>query len=101
MGKGVEYDIPVRRYQGPKTVLMPEKCSKKNVLPLKVLCSALIAEKRAKELDTAFLLDITQEESSCLRKSKLVPFQLSQMIQTFSCSLFIFIQTKVLPAPCS
>ena len=65
MGKGVDYDIPVRRYQGPKTVLMPEKCSKKNVLPLKVLCSALIAEKRAKELDTAFLLDITQEESSC------------------------------------
>ena len=65
MGKGVEYDIPVRRYQGPKTVLMPENCSKKNVLPLKVLCSAIIAEKRAKELDTAFLLDITQEESSC------------------------------------
>ena len=65
MSKGVEYDIPVRRYQGPKTVLMPEKCSKKNVLPLKVLCSALIAEKRAKELDTAFLLGITQEESSC------------------------------------
>ena len=45
MGKGVEYDNPVRRYQGPKTVLMPEKCSKKNALPLKVLCSALIAEK--------------------------------------------------------
>ena len=65
MGKGVEYDIPVHRYQGPKTALMPEKCSKQNVLPLKVLCSALIAEKRAKELDTAFLLDITQEESSC------------------------------------
>ena len=65
MGKGVEYDIPVQRYQGPKTVLMPEKCSNKNVLPLKVLCSALIAEKRAKGLDTAFLLDITQEESSC------------------------------------
>lgn len=65
MGKGVEYDIPVCRYQGPKTVLMPEKCSKKKVLPLKVLCSPLIAEKRAKELDTAFLLDITQEESSC------------------------------------
>lgn len=65
MVKGVEYDIPVRRYQGPKTVLMSENCSKKNVLPFKVLCSAIIAEKRAKELDTAFLLDTTQEESSC------------------------------------
>ena len=54
MGKGVGYDTPVRRYQGPKTVLMPENCSKKNVLPLKVLCSAIIAEKRAKELDTDF-----------------------------------------------
>lgn len=65
MGKGVEYDILVCRYQGPKTVLMPEKCTKKNVLPLKVLCRAITAEKRAKEFDTAFLLDFTQEESCC------------------------------------
>ena len=36
MGKDVEYDIPVRRYQGPKALLMLEKLSKKNVLPLKV-----------------------------------------------------------------
>ena len=60
MGKGGEFDIPVCRYQGPKTVLMPEKCSKKSVIVLKVLCSAIIAEKRAKELNTAFLLDITR-----------------------------------------
>ena len=30
-----------------------------------------------------------------------VPFQLSQMIQTFSCSLSIIIKTTVLKAPCS
>jgi len=65
MGEGVEYDIPVRHYQEPKTVPIPEKLSKKNFLPSKILCSAIIAEKRAKELDTAFLLDITQDEWSC------------------------------------
>ena len=48
-----------------KTVLMLENCPKNNVFPLKVLCSAIIAEKRAKELDIALLNDISNEESSC------------------------------------
>ncbi|CAH3187555.1 unnamed protein product, partial [Porites lobata] len=35
----------------------------KPVLPLKVLCSAAIAERRAKEIDFSFLRDVTNEES--------------------------------------
>ena len=52
----------MQRYQGPKIVLMPDNCSKKSVLPLKVLCSAILSERRAKELDIAFLRDVTNNE---------------------------------------
>ena len=38
-------------------------CSKNSVLPLKVLCSAILSERRAKQLDIAFLGDITNNEA--------------------------------------
>ncbi|EDO50031.1 predicted protein [Nematostella vectensis] len=59
----IDFDIPVKRYQGPKTVPMPEKCSEKSVLPLKVLCRAVISERRAKKLDLSFLNDVINSES--------------------------------------
>ena len=55
-----EYNI---RYQGPKVVSMPEQFSNKGVLPLKVLSSTIISERRAKELDLAFLTYIINTES--------------------------------------
>ena len=63
MSKANEFDIPVCCYRGPKTVPMPDNCSRKNVLPLRVLCSSVIAERRAKELDTAFMNDVVNTES--------------------------------------
>ena len=59
----IDFEIPVQRYQGPKTVPMPDNCSKKSALPLKVLCCAILSERRAKELDIAFLRDITNNEA--------------------------------------
>ena len=63
MSREIDFEIPVQRYQGPKIVPMPDNCSKKSVLPLKVLCSAILSERRAKELDIAFLRDITNNEA--------------------------------------
>ena len=63
MSAPIDFEIPVQRYQGPKIVPMPPTCASKSVLPLKVLCSAAIAERRAKEIDFSFLRDVTNEES--------------------------------------
>jgi hypothetical protein len=63
MSEDIDFEIPVQRYQGPKVVPMPKKCSKKSVLPLKVLCSAILSERRAKVLDIAFLRDVTNTEA--------------------------------------
>jgi hypothetical protein len=63
MNKPIEYNIPVSRYQGPKTVPMPDRSAKKSVLPLKVLCSSVISERRAKELDVAFMIDVINTDS--------------------------------------
>ena len=63
MSREIDFEIPVQRYQGPKIVPMPDNCSKKSVLPLKVLCSAIFSERRAKELDIAFLRDVTNNEA--------------------------------------
>ena len=54
---------PVQRYQGPNIVPMPDNCSKKSVPLLTVLCSAILSERRAKELDIAFLRDVTNNEA--------------------------------------
>ena len=62
MSKEIDFEILMQRYQGPKIVPMPDNCSKKSVLPLKVLCSAILSERRAKELDIAFLRDVTNNE---------------------------------------
>ena len=48
MSREIDFNILVKRYQGPKIVSIPENCSKKSVLPLKVLCSAILSERRAK-----------------------------------------------------
>jgi hypothetical protein len=63
MSEDIDFEIPVQRYQGPKVVPMPKKCSKKSVLPLKVLCSAILSERRAKVLDIDFLRDVTNTEA--------------------------------------
>ncbi|CAB3980023.1 Hypothetical predicted protein [Paramuricea clavata] len=63
MSKDTDFEIPVQRYQGPKVVPMPKKCSKKSALPLKVLCGAILSERRAKVLDLAFLRDVTNTEA--------------------------------------
>lgn len=63
MSKPINFDIPIDRYQGPKTVPMPEGCSKKSVLPLKVLCSCVISERRAKELDLSFLSELINDKN--------------------------------------
>ena len=45
-------------------VPMPDNCSKKSlVLTLKVLCSAILSERRSKELDVAFLRVVTNNEA--------------------------------------
>ena len=62
MSKEIIFEILMQHYQGPKIVPMPDNCSKKSVLPLKVLCSAILSERRAKELDIAFLRDVTNNE---------------------------------------
>ena len=62
MSREIDFEIPVQRYQGPKILPMPDNCSKKSALPLKVLCSTILSERRAKELDTAFLRDVTNNE---------------------------------------
>lgn len=62
MSQAIDFDIPVHRYQGPKIVPMPKEEAVKTVLPLKVLCSCIIAERRAKELDVSFLKDVTTNE---------------------------------------
>lgn len=45
---------------------MQEICARKNVLPPKVLCSAVISERRAKEIDLSLLSYILNSES-CLQ----------------------------------
>ena len=63
MSKPTDFEIHVHRYQGPKKVPMPENCSRKHVLPLKFLCSAVISERRAKDLDVSFLNEIINNDS--------------------------------------
>ena len=63
MSTEIDFEVPVQRYQGPKIVPMPDNCSKRSVLPLKVLYSAILSERRAEELDIAFLRDITNNEA--------------------------------------
>lgn len=63
MSKPNDFEIQVHRYQGPKRVPMPESCSRKNVLPLKVLCSSVISERRAKDLDVSFLNEVINNDS--------------------------------------
>ena len=63
MSREIDFEIPVQRYQGPKIVPMLDNGSKKSVLPLKALCRAILSERRAKELDIAFLRDITNNEA--------------------------------------
>ena len=63
MSREKDFEIPEQRYQGPKIVPMPDNCSKKSVLPLNVLCSVILSERRANELDIAFLRDITNNEA--------------------------------------
>ena len=63
MSRPRDFDIPIHRYQAPKTVPMQEDCSKKNVLPLKVLCSCVISEQGAKELDLLFLSEIINDKN--------------------------------------
>ena len=62
MSREIVFEIPVQRYQGPKIIPVPDNCSKRSVLPLKILCSAILSERRAKELDIAFLRDVTNNE---------------------------------------
>ena len=59
MSKPSEYEIEIQRYQGPKKVQRPEQFSKKSVLPHKVLCSSVVSQRRAKELDFTFINEIT------------------------------------------
>ena len=63
MSKPTDFEIRVHRYQGPKKVPMPENCSRKHVLPLKFLCSAVISERRAKDFDVSFLNEIINNDS--------------------------------------
>ena len=63
MSKPIDFEIRVHRYKGPKKVPMPENCSRKHVLPLKFLCSAVISERRAKDLDVSFLNEIINNDS--------------------------------------
>ena len=58
-----EHNIPVSRYQGPKIVSMTEQFSNKGVLPLKVPCSTIMSERRAKEFDLEFMTDVINTES--------------------------------------
>ena len=63
LSKPLDLEVPIQRFQGPKRVPMPEKCSKKQVLPLKVLCSRIISERRARELDFEFLNEIGNDKN--------------------------------------
>ena len=63
MSEDIDFEIPVQRYQRPKVVPMSKRCSKKSVLPLKVLCSSILSETRAKVLDIAFLRNVTNTEA--------------------------------------
>lgn len=63
MSKPNDFEIEAHRYQGPKTVPMPESCSRKNVLPLKVICSAIVSKRRAEILDISFLNEILNSDS--------------------------------------
>ena len=63
LSKPLDLEVPIQRFQGPKRVPMPEKCSKKQVLPLKILCSRIISERRAREQDFEFLNEIWNDKN--------------------------------------
>jgi hypothetical protein len=63
MSQPIDFDISIQRYQGPKKVPMPDNCAKICVQPLKVICSCIIAERRAKELDFSFLNAINSDDN--------------------------------------
>ena len=46
MSREIDFEIPVQRYQGLMIVPMPDNCSIKSVLPLMVLCCAILSERR-------------------------------------------------------
>lgn len=58
----IEYELEVKRYNGPKKPNMPAQAALKSVLPLKVLASMALSEKRAKECDFLFMCDITTQD---------------------------------------
>ena len=58
MSNPIEYEIPIKRYNGPKQPEMPKHAASKSVLPLKVLVHTFLAERRSRESDVVFLKDI-------------------------------------------
>eukprot|EP00794_Sanderia_malayensis_P004436 gene4436-5029_t len=63
LSQPLDLEVHIQRFEGPKRVMMPEKCANKQMLSLKVLCSRIISERRARELDFEFLNKIKNNES--------------------------------------
>lgn len=58
MGEPLKYDVEVQRYNGPKKPPMPQNNPKRSVQPLRVLAQQAISQRRASEMDFAFLQDM-------------------------------------------
>ena len=58
----IEYELEVKRHNGPKKPDMPAQAALKSVLPLKVLATMASSETRAKECDFLFICDITTQD---------------------------------------
>ena len=58
----IDYSIPTEHYRRQKKPEMPKEKSLKSVLPLKVLAHGVLAAKRARETDFAFLQDVLISE---------------------------------------
>ena len=50
MKNPIEYELEVKRHNGPKMPDMPAQAALKSVLPLKVLATMASSEKRAKRI---------------------------------------------------
>ena len=51
--------VPVQHYHGTKKPDMPADCSKRSILPLKILAERVLVRKRAQETDLKFMKDVT------------------------------------------
>ena len=58
MTEPLEYDVDIKRYNGPSKPAMPTNASHRTVLPLSILCQQVISINWAENHDFAFLQDI-------------------------------------------